>query len=275
VLLAGPDVPEPIKQDIFLGDFPEMTDKGTFIINGTERVVVSQLIRSPGVYFEAPTDRATGRSLAMAKLIPDRVHPGEQATLVMAEALLKSWNAPAIVTEVEIDAGRKTAAVQANTRVSDLRSGKGISWNQIDDALPMPLDFRDPQMALVLKSTDFMDALNRQPLRVKGLTAGKYTLRIDGDVVANLSSEQLSSGINLAELPTPMTRQAAGVHALTLQHNSVHATRWRQIQVPLQKNESPEELQALKALDELETRLIRDQRAAAQPQMRRFELTPE
>jgi DNA-directed RNA polymerase subunit beta len=72
VLLAGTDVPEPIKQDIFLGDFPEMTDKGTFIINGTERVVVSQLIRSPGVYFEAPADRATGRPLAMAKLIPDR-----------------------------------------------------------------------------------------------------------------------------------------------------------------------------------------------------------
>ena len=72
VLLAGNDVPEPIKQDIFLGDFPEMTDKGTFIVNGTERVVVSQLIRSPGVYFEAPADRATGRLLSMAKLIPDR-----------------------------------------------------------------------------------------------------------------------------------------------------------------------------------------------------------
>jgi DNA-directed RNA polymerase subunit beta len=72
VLLAGADVPEPMKQDIFLGDFPEMTDKGTFIINGTERVVVSQLIRSPGVYFEAPVDRSTGRALAMAKLIPDR-----------------------------------------------------------------------------------------------------------------------------------------------------------------------------------------------------------
>ncbi len=72
VLLSGPDVPEPIKQDIFLGDFPEMTDKGTFIVNGTERVVVSQLIRSPGVYFEAPADRATGRLLSMAKLIPDR-----------------------------------------------------------------------------------------------------------------------------------------------------------------------------------------------------------
>jgi DNA-directed RNA polymerase subunit beta len=72
VLLAGSEVPEPIKQDIFLGDFPIMTDKGTFIINGTERVVVSQLIRSPGVYFEAPEDRTTGRRLAAAKLIPDR-----------------------------------------------------------------------------------------------------------------------------------------------------------------------------------------------------------
>ncbi|GAP18671.1 DNA-directed RNA polymerase subunit beta [Levilinea saccharolytica] len=72
VLLAGPEVPEPIKQDIFLGDFPEMTEKGTFIINGSERVVVSQLIRSPGVYFEAPVDRASGHRLAMAKLIPDR-----------------------------------------------------------------------------------------------------------------------------------------------------------------------------------------------------------
>jgi DNA-directed RNA polymerase subunit beta len=72
VLLVGSEVPNPIKNDIFLGDFPLMTDNGTFIINGTERVVVSQLIRSPGVYFEAEEDRATGRSLAAAKLIPDR-----------------------------------------------------------------------------------------------------------------------------------------------------------------------------------------------------------
>jgi len=72
VLLEGPEVPDMIKKDIFLGDFPEMTDKGTFIINGTERVVVSQLIRSPGVYFEAVVDRTSGHRLAMAKLIPDR-----------------------------------------------------------------------------------------------------------------------------------------------------------------------------------------------------------
>jgi DNA-directed RNA polymerase subunit beta len=72
VLLAGPEIAEPIRQEIFLGDFPEMTPKGTFIINGTERVVVSQLIRSPGAYFEDPRDRSTGRVQATAKLIPDR-----------------------------------------------------------------------------------------------------------------------------------------------------------------------------------------------------------
>jgi DNA-directed RNA polymerase subunit beta len=72
VLLTGSEVPNPIKNDIFLGDFPLMTENGTFIINGTERVVVSQLIRSPGVYFEAEEDRTSGRRLASAKLIPDR-----------------------------------------------------------------------------------------------------------------------------------------------------------------------------------------------------------
>lgn len=66
---AGDEV---VTQDIFLGDFPLMTEKGTFIINGTERVVVSQLIRSPGVYFDAEEDRTTGRLLSNAKLIPDR-----------------------------------------------------------------------------------------------------------------------------------------------------------------------------------------------------------
>src|SRR5579859_2399286 len=66
---AGDEV---VTSDIFLGDFPLMTENGTFIINGTERVVVSQLIRSPGVYFAAEEDRTTGRLLATAKMIPDR-----------------------------------------------------------------------------------------------------------------------------------------------------------------------------------------------------------
>ena len=72
VLLYSTDLDQPIEQDIFMGDFPLMTSAGTFIINGTERVVVSQLIRSPGAYYEVEEERTTGRPLAMGKLIPDR-----------------------------------------------------------------------------------------------------------------------------------------------------------------------------------------------------------
>jgi DNA-directed RNA polymerase subunit beta len=59
-------------QTVFMGDFPMMTEKGTFIINGTERVVVSQLVRSPGVYFEKSKDKATENDITSSKVIPAR-----------------------------------------------------------------------------------------------------------------------------------------------------------------------------------------------------------
>ncbi|GAB3294582.1 DNA-directed RNA polymerase subunit beta [Parasphingorhabdus pacifica] len=59
-------------QTVFMGDFPVMTDKGTFIINGTERVVVSQLVRSPGVYFDQSVDKTTDKDVYSVKIIPSR-----------------------------------------------------------------------------------------------------------------------------------------------------------------------------------------------------------
>ena len=59
-------------QTVFMGDFPMMTRKGTFIINGTERVVVSQLVRSPGVYFERSADKTSDKDIFTAKVIPSR-----------------------------------------------------------------------------------------------------------------------------------------------------------------------------------------------------------
>ncbi|HNT76134.1 MAG TPA: DNA-directed RNA polymerase subunit beta, partial [Anaerolineae bacterium] len=70
VALVNRETSEIVQQEIFLGDLPLMTENATFIINGTERVVVSQLIRSPGVYFGVDDD--SGHRLASAKLIPDR-----------------------------------------------------------------------------------------------------------------------------------------------------------------------------------------------------------
>ncbi|CAB4894501.1 unannotated protein [freshwater metagenome] len=59
-------------QTVFMGDFPLMTEKGTFVINGTERVVVSQLVRSPGVYFERINDKTSDKDIFSARIIPSR-----------------------------------------------------------------------------------------------------------------------------------------------------------------------------------------------------------
>ena len=60
------------EQEVFMGDFPLMTPRGTFIINGTERVVVSQLVRSPGVYFASERDKTSDKTIYNAKVIPSR-----------------------------------------------------------------------------------------------------------------------------------------------------------------------------------------------------------
>ena len=59
-------------QTVFMGDFPVMTKRGTFVINGTERVVVSQLVRSPGVYFERKIEKTSDKDVYTAKIIPGR-----------------------------------------------------------------------------------------------------------------------------------------------------------------------------------------------------------
>lgn len=66
------DTGEIKSQTVFMGDFPLMTPKGTFVINGTERVVVSQLVRSPGVYFEQTPDKTSDKDIFTCKIIPSR-----------------------------------------------------------------------------------------------------------------------------------------------------------------------------------------------------------
>ncbi|MBS1857952.1 MAG: SGNH/GDSL hydrolase family protein [Acidobacteria bacterium] len=213
---------------------------------------------------------------AAAKLIPDRVHPGPAGHLLMAEALLKSWHAPSLVSDVELDAARKTAVRQRGASVSEVTAaGKGLAWTEIDDALPMPVDLHDAAISLAVRSSDVMEALNQEPLKVRGLAAGKYALKIDGESVGDFTSEQLAEGVNLATLATPMMRQAMQVHALTLRHNNLHFARWRQVQVPMEKDAEPHLLQALASLDSLEGDVIKEQRTAAQPVAHRFEVVAE
>ena len=72
VRFINKDTGEMKEQQVFMGDFPLMTDRGTFVINGTERVVVSQLVRSPGVYYSSETDKTADKEIYTAKVIPAR-----------------------------------------------------------------------------------------------------------------------------------------------------------------------------------------------------------
>ncbi|MGB3965067.1 MAG: DNA-directed RNA polymerase subunit beta, partial [Tepidanaerobacteraceae bacterium] len=71
VRLINKETGEVKEQEVFMGDFPLMTENGTFIINGAERVIVSQLVRSPGVYFDSHRDK-NGRELFSGTVIPNR-----------------------------------------------------------------------------------------------------------------------------------------------------------------------------------------------------------
>jgi lysophospholipase L1-like esterase len=211
------------------------------------------------------------------KIIPDRVHPGPAGHLLMAAELLKAWNAPALVSAVEIDAAKLQVLKEAKTRITGLtRSGQVLAWTQTDRALPMPVDLNDPVTALALRCSDFETSLDQQTLKVSGLAAAKHALTIDGETVGEFTNEQLAQGINLAMLATPMAKQAASVHKLTLQHNDIHFARWRQIQVPMAKYKSPQVDRATKqlmdALDEEESRVVTQQRAAARPEAHKFEI---
>ncbi|HUS08425.1 MAG TPA: SGNH/GDSL hydrolase family protein [Bryobacteraceae bacterium] len=206
------------------------------------------------------------------KLLPDRVHPGAAGHLLMAKALLKAWDAPAVVTSVSIDASKPDTIKTENTTITDVKSAENeLSWSQLDGALPFPI--LDPALSLAVKASDIEQSLNRQPLRITGLAPKQYRLTIDGELVGSFSAGELAEGVNLAMLPTPMVRQAADVHSLTLKHTSIHNTRWRQVQTPLEKDALPATQDALKALDALEKEIVQRQKTAARPKPHQYRLT--
>jgi hypothetical protein len=193
----------------------------------------------------------------------------------MAEQLLKAWNARPVVTDVTIDAAGRSPKVKsaAHATVTDLSNVNGVSWTELDDALPLPFHQWDSApFALVLRSSNVAQDLNDESLRVTGLKSGVYSLKIDGTTVGAFNNDELSSGINLALLDTPMSEQAKQVYDLTVAHCDVHNVRWRTMQVPLAQYDLPATQPAMQSADALETALIQKRREAAKPKPHKFEL---
>jgi lysophospholipase L1-like esterase len=213
-------------------------------------------------------------STGAQELIRDRIHPGPAGQLLMALALLKAWNAPALVASVEIDAASAKVIKEENTKLDNLQVNGTISWTQLDTALPMPIDLNNSGIALAVKASEVEQTLNQETLKVQGAQASKYALKIDGGDIAELTREQLAAGVNLGELDTPMYRQAKAVHDLTLQHNNLHFLRWRTMQVPLERKGYPSLAKAIEGLDAVEADMVAEQRAKAEPAPHKFELVP-
>ena len=208
------------------------------------------------------------------KIVPDRVHPGWSGHLLMAGALLKAWDAQGLVSEVAIDAQSGKVAAATNAQVTGVKSGESAGWTELEGSLPMPIDMADGPTKLAMESSDFIQTLNRETLKVTGLKASHYALKIDGMQVAVFTADQLAAGINLATLPTPMLKQANEVHALTLKRTAVHNTRWRTLQVPFEKDNFAKNTQAMADLDALDEEIMARQREAAQPKAHHFEVMP-
>jgi lysophospholipase L1-like esterase len=245
---------------------------------------VKELAAKEGVGFAdlntlvvAATKKANETDAAKAQQLNfDRVHPGPGGQLLMAAALLRAWNAPALVSAIEIDGEAGKLIRGDNTKVSELTvNNNAISWTQEDAALPMAIDMSDPIVALAVRSSDVMQTLNQQTLKVTGARIAEYQLKIDGEDLGKFTKEKLADGLNLAELTTPMFKQAQRVHDLTVRHNNIHFVRWREIQVPLESEDAAKVAKATEALDAIEADLVQHQRAAAQPRPHKFELIPQ
>jgi len=209
------------------------------------------------------------------KIIPDRIHPSAAGGLVMAAAILEGWNSPAVVSAVEIDASRARVERQSNTRITELQRKPILSWTQEDNALPMPFDAEDDVLALVLRSSHIVESLDQQLLKLTGLPAPKYAVRIDGEEIGAWTREELARGVNLALLATPMLKQAMSVYVFSGRLRSIRMARWQGVQVALQEEKSPHLGEALSALDALENEVIEQQKSAALPKPHHYELLPQ
>jgi lysophospholipase L1-like esterase len=258
---------------------PVLVKYGDFLaeLAANERLTLADL-NAPVVKM---LQKANAASAADAqKIIPDKVHPGAAGHLIMAGALLKDWNAPALVSAVTISSPDGRQAKAEGTKVENLSftgpmSGaqvSGFAWTQTDEALPMPINFEDPVVALAVRSSEFVETLNRQTLKITNLRPGQYALRIDAQQVGVFTDKAFAAGLDLASLPTPMARQAAEVHQWTLKRTGIHNVRWRTLEVPLADDGIEENAAAMNALDELASELEERQIAAAQPVARRYEV---
>lgn len=245
------------------------------------------------------------------EVIPGRVHPSPVGELVMAQALLEAWHAPSTVTAVTIDAPTRRVVQADRTTVSGLsRAPDGaLSWTQADESLPFPIlglrekwpqfppamnpkhgltffwpapapdwSFTDPAAAMIVRLSGFRAALDHEPLKVTGLPAGNYALKINGRDIGQFTAAELAAGIELSSRDTPMQAQAYDVLAQVWKQVQWRFYAWRGIQTQLHFNQDQAVQHAaaalVAALEAQRQEIEEQQYAMARPRPAHYTLTP-
>jgi len=242
--------------------------------------VVAQISREKGtqlVDFNEPVTEflqiMNEKSPDLAKqVVPDRVHPQPGGHWIMAESLLKAWGAPPLVSSVIVNGSGKAPSVTAsNAKVEDVvKSKTGLRWTETEGALPLPFPppVLDPVLGLALKYSDLVAALDEETIAVQGLPGGKYDLLIDDENLGSFTDQELSAGLNLALINTPMLKQARLVALDVQERNELEDARFNVIYPSLEGETSATAAALASALVAAESQVHED----AQPQPHHFEI---
>jgi lysophospholipase L1-like esterase len=205
-------------------------------------------------------------------IVPDRIHPSETGHWIMAATLMSAWHPDPVVSRVELNAPTATVVAQGRASVTNLeKNATGLKWTELDDSLPLPLDFNNAMTHLLLGISDIA-SVDRQMLQVDSLEPGRYQLLIDGKPIAAFSRDELNNGVNLALLKTPMLEQARGIDSAEEERAVLdHARFILSADVKENANSSAAEAGLGRGEDELAV----SARADGKPKVHQFELRRE
>jgi hypothetical protein len=180
---------------------------------------------------------------SLPRLMPDAIHPTMSGHLIMAWAILKGLEAPALVSEATLTASNVTDS--KNCKIEMLSGSAGqIRFKRTDDAMPMPI-WPESKLALTFPGLTVADDLNRYMLKVAGLSANEYELLIDNKSVGKFSKDTLEAGLNLSTLTIgPIYEQGKKLFETIAIKNTMYFIRWRQVQL-YEPKELPEWLRKI------------------------------
>ncbi len=229
------------------------------------------------VDFNTPMVNALKKALvanqkAAPQIIPDRVHPAAAGHLLMAAELVHAWGAPASAASVEISTGSQSAIAALGTRIKDFSAGPDVTWTELDNALPFPMDTGDELTNLILTSSPLAEDFGTHRLTVKNLPVGNYALTIDEKPVANLTQAQLQEGVDLNAFKTPMKDQATALGDRVNSRANLRYQIWRAAEFELSAADRIQGPKALTAMSKFDDELLQTSMAEAKSKPHRFML---